>query len=217
VVVYGRRPEAGAVKTRLAATVGGAAAAGIYRELLLHSLSVAGEVDSEPVLSLADQVPDDWTPGGSVRIEVQVPGDLGERLAETFRLRFEEGCSEVLIIGSDCAELESRHLVEAFASLEFDAVVLGPARDGGYWLVGQRAPGYDLFSGIPWSTAETLTATRRRLRRLDLGWRESSTLADVDTATDLERFLESNRGNVELAGRLRRARDGHDDGSLEGA
>ena len=67
--------------------------------------------------------------------------------------------------------------------------MLGPADDGGYWLIGQRQPGYDLFSGIPWSSPDTLTCTRCRLRSLEVAWSELETLGDIDTGPDLEREI----------------------------
>ena len=68
-------------------------------------------------------------------------------------------------------------------------MVLGPAEDGGYWLVGQRAPGWTIFDRIPWSSPLTLRETRRRLRALELDWHELETLVDVDEGVDLDRVL----------------------------
>jgi rSAM/selenodomain-associated transferase 1 len=189
VVVYGRPPIPGAAKTRLAAGIGQGAAARVYGELLRHTLQVALSVDPGAVLSLATRVPDAWLPEPEIRTEIQAEGDLGTRLTESFRRRFCEGCTEVLIIGSDCAELKAAHLKDAWTRLESENVVFGPATDGGFWLVGQRPPARDLFSGIPWSTAAAMEAARQRMRELGVSWSELGILADVDTVEDLERFL----------------------------
>ena len=92
-------------------------------------------------------------------------------------------------------------------------VVLGPAVDGGYWLVGQRPPGIDLFSSIPWSTSSTLAATRERLSSLGTRWHELDELADLDTEQDLLRALSSRSVDSELADRLRSAGTGLGGGS----
>lgn len=90
-----------------------------------------------------------------------------------------------MIIGSDNARVLAAHILAAFDALEEDPVVLGPAEDGGYWLVGQRSPGVDLFKEVPWSSPNTLEVTRERLRRLDIRWKELVILPDIDTVEDL--------------------------------
>jgi rSAM/selenodomain-associated transferase 1 len=215
VVVYGRRPVPGEVKTRLAAELGNATAARLYDELLRHALEVATSVDPEAILALASPAGDGWMPDPPVRTELQVEGDLGERMAETFRSRFAEACTEVVLIGSDCALLRAAHLRDAFKGLRSASVVLGPALDGGYWMVGQRAPGHDLFRDVPWSSTNTLEVTRQRLLELSVPWSETATLADVDTLEDLERFLVSEGEDPVFVSRLRRARIRERRGSSE--
>jgi rSAM/selenodomain-associated transferase 1 len=191
VVVFGREPIAGRVKTRLAATVGEEAAVAVYRELLAHTLQVATSVDSDVVLAVAEPPAHAFRPPLDVAVEVQVAGNLGRRLAATFERRFSEGYRRVVVIGSDCPELAPHHLATALDGLSGHPVVLGPAADGGYWLVGATPPVPDVFSGIPWSTATVLGATRSRLRELELSWLELAELADLDTASDLTRVMES--------------------------
>jgi rSAM/selenodomain-associated transferase 1 len=194
---------AGEVKTRLAAGLGDEAAARVYAVLLRHTLEVARSVDAEAVLALAEQPGEGWLPDPPLRTELQTGVDLGARLHETFRLRFGEGCTRVIVIGSDCAELRPAHLEDAFESLETAEVVLGPALDGGYWLVAQRHPGHEIFSGIPWSTAAAMEATRRRLRKIGVIWSEIATLDDIDTVEDLESMLVSIDVDPMLVDRLR--------------
>jgi rSAM/selenodomain-associated transferase 1 len=205
VVVFGRQPVAGLVKTRLAATIGDRAAAAVYGELLEHTLRTAAESGLEVVLSLSDPATGGWSAKHVVRQEIQPSGDLGERLAGTFRRRFGEGHGRVVIVGSDCAAMGGHHLREAVDRLSNHPVVLGPAHDGGYWLVGQSTPGYDLFTGIPWSSPVTLAATRRRLGELGIGWTELDTLEDLDTEDALRRAVASRRVGTELADRLQAA------------
>jgi len=195
-VVFGREPVPGRVKTRLARAVGSGRAATVYRELLERTLAAALGTELPVVLSLASPLTGLWTPPAGLAVEVQGPGDLGIRMAEAFARRFAAGVDRVLLVGSDCPGVTSEHLLATVERLGRFPVVLGPARDGGYWAIGQRAPGTDCFAGVPWSSPRTLEATRDRLRALGVPWAETVTLADVDTVEDLE-LLEIGEGGRE--------------------
>ena len=205
IVVFGRQPVPGRVKTRLASAIGADAAAEIYAALLNHTLAVAAATGEEVVLSLAEEVRDGWRSPPGVRVELQGEGGLGDRMAESFTRRFAEGWGRVVIIGSDCAELAVGGLRRALDLLAEHRVVLGPATDGGYWAVGQRRPGVEMFESVPWSSPKTLDRTRRVLQSLGVGWHELDTLSDLDTAADLDRDLTSAGVPPVLADRLRRA------------
>ncbi len=204
-VVFGREPVPGKVKTRLAASVGDAAAARLYQVLLEHTLRVAVHPAWQTLLSLSEVPSPGWADRFDLPIEVQPAGDLGERLAATFALRFAEGRTRVAVVGSDCPQLAVGHLEAAFRSLARHQVVLGPSADGGYWLVGQRAPGVDLFSSIPWSSRDTLDATRRRLCELGVPALETDRLEDVDTLADLRRLMAGGGLGQDLRHRLQEA------------
>jgi len=205
VVVFGRDPRPGAVKTRLAAAIGADRAAEVYRALLEHTLAVAGasgfdirlSVASEPVERRMD-VP--W--------EVQPEGDLGVRLQAAFDRAFHRGARRVLVVGSDCAELAASHLRAAADALEGGALVLGPAADGGFWLIGQRAPGAAaLLDGVPWSTGRTLAVTVTNARKMGLEPVLLEELVDLDTIEDLAALRRRGRMPLELAAALRFAED----------
>jgi rSAM/selenodomain-associated transferase 1 len=202
VVVFGREPVSGRVKSRLATGVGEELAAAVYRELLEHTLWVAASIDADVVLALAEPPARGWRPERAVEVEVQVAGDLGRRLADAFDRRFAEGYQRVVVAGSDCPELAPHHLEGALDGLTRHPVVLGPACDGGYWLVGVRAPALDLFTDIPWSTPEVLDATRARLRALGVSWLELERLHDLDTEADLRWALDGETLSDELRNRL---------------
>lgn len=209
VVVFGRQPVAGGVKTRLAEAIGAEAAARVYTVLLEHTLRSACQTSALVVLSLARPPSRDWSPPAAVAVEVQGDGDLGSRMAEAFSRRFRDGWRRVVLVGSDCAQLSARHLTRALEELERAELVIGPAADGGYWLVGQRPPGVDLFSGVPWSTPQTLERTRARVSELGVGCVELETLADVDTVEDLDRLLSQGASvDARLVRRLLAARRG---------
>ena len=205
VVVFGREPAAGRVKTRLAAGIGGPAAARVYAVTIEHTLEAAVDSEARVVLSLAATPSGEWAPGIECSIEVQGTGDLGDRMADAFERRFSEGEERVIIIGSDCPLITPEHLQAAGEALADRDVVLGPAVDGGYWLVGQRRPGVDLFSDIPWSSHDTLETTRRRLAGIGAAWTELEELRDVDTREDLTAALNDSRLPEDLRRRLRHA------------
>ena len=205
VVVFGREPVPGRVKTRLAAGIGGPAAARVYAAIIEHTMAAAVASGARVVLSLAAPPSDAWTRGFDVRIELQCIGDLGDRMADAFERRFSEGEEWVIIIGSDCPLITPEHLQAAAEALADRDVVLGPAIDGGYWLVGQRRPGVDLFSDIRWSSHDTLDQTRQRLADVEASWTELEELRDIDTKADLVAALNDPSLPEDLCRRLRHA------------
>ncbi len=206
IVVFGRVPAPGRVKTRLAKVIGPDAAAEIYRALLDHVLAEVCATGLPVTLALADAAPlGDWRPPSDARVEIQVQGDLGRRMQTAFERRFAAGAHAVVLVGSDLPAIAAGHLTEATTALSRVPVVLGPAADGGYWLVGQLAPGFDLFSGVVWSAPETLTATRKRIGTLGIAHEEVSVQHDVDTLQDLETVLANAHLGEALRRRLERA------------
>ena len=206
IVVFGRQPVPGRVKTRLASAIGADAAAEIYAALLNHTLAVAAATGEEVVLSLAEEVRDGWRPPPGVRVELQGEGGLGDRMAESFTRRFAEGWGRVVIIGSDCAELAVERLSRA---LDLPGGAPGGAGACDRWrLLG----GGTATSGCARCSSrsrgrrpKTLDRTRRVLQSLGVGWHELDTLSDLDTAADLDRDLTSAGVLPVLADRLRRA------------
>ena len=202
VVVFGRVPEAGRVKTRLAAAIGAAAAAQVYTALLEHALAEALASGYPVTLALAEAVGPGvaWAPPPGIGVELQVGGDLGERMAAAFAARFATGVETVVLVGSDAPGLDAALMRRAAVACARVPVVLTPALDGGYALVAQRAPGAALFDGVPWSSPDTLAATRVVLQRLGIAHEELDAVRDIDTAGDLRSLL----ADPGLDGELRR-------------
>lgn len=198
IVVFGREPVPGRVKTRLARAIGAEAAAAVYAVLLRHTLDESLGTGLPVTLALAEPPSAAYRPPVSVRLAVQRPGTLGERLAAAFADRYAGGAAVVVLVGSDVPRLARHHLLGAAAACTDVPVALGPSPDGGYWVVAQRAPGLDLFSGVPWSVPGTLEATRAALRSRGLVWQELEELDDLDTMADLARALESSALGPEL-------------------
>jgi hypothetical protein len=185
VILFGREPLAGRVKTRLAAEIGAERAAQAYRLMLEHALREAAVSGMAVTMALADPPTPVWLPPSGVAVEVQQGATLGERMAASFARAFAAGASAAVLIGSDVPAITAALLREATAACADVPAVFGPSADGGYYLVAQRAPGTDLFAGVPWSSPRTLAATLARAERLGVPFRLLATLGDVDTAADL--------------------------------
>ncbi|KUG07544.1 TIGR04282 family arsenosugar biosynthesis glycosyltransferase [Solirubrum puertoriconensis] len=185
-LVFARYPELGKVKTRLAAGLGEPAALAAYEQLLVHTQTAAAPLVCNRTLWLAAAPPTHaaplW-PGWPQRLQPPNP-DLGQRMLHAFEQAFAAGAARVVIIGTDCPALSTSHLQQAFTELQTHEVVLGPAHDGGYYLLGMRKLYPELFSGITWSTDTVLRDTLRIAHNGQLQVAQLPTLRDVDTAAD---------------------------------
>ena len=185
-LIFVRRPEAGKVKTRIARRAGEAAALWIYHQLLRHTRRVADEVKADRYVFYADTPPaQDLWEETLYRKRQQVDGTLGMRMLAAFQEVFALGYRRAVIIGSDCHTLTPAHIYEAFIRLEACDVVIGPARDGGYYLLGLNRLIPSLFEGIDWSTSRVFDQTLQRVRRQHLTAHLLDTLSDVDEWEDV--------------------------------
>ena len=192
IAIMAKAPTPGLAKTRLIPALGAAGAARLQRRLTRMTLACALEAQLGAVTVWC--TPDSRhrffravrrTTG--VNLLVQAGGDLGNRMHTAFRLHCAQG--PVLVIGTDCPVLRPEHLREAArALLAGDDAVFCPAEDGGYALVGLRAPQPALFADMAWSTPSVMSATRARARAQGLRIREFETLWDVDLPDQLDRL-----------------------------
>ena len=187
--VFVKLPRPGAVKTRLVPALGAEVAASLYRVLAGHVLEITSPEPKEYERLVFYDPPDatqairEWLPAG--RLRRQAPGDLGRRMADAFARCFARGADRVALIGSDVPDLRRQDVLEAFAALETSDVALGPARDGGYYLVALRSPQPALFEAMAWSTAGVFEATLERARSSGLSCARLRPLRDVDTIDDV--------------------------------
>ncbi|MBD2767438.1 TIGR04282 family arsenosugar biosynthesis glycosyltransferase [Hymenobacter sp. BT664] len=186
-LVFARHPVLGQVKTRLAHAVGPEEALRVYHELLGRTRAAAEGLAVAKTLWLAgepvaDAAFEGW-PGYEQR--PQPAGDLGERMHQAFAAAFAAGATAAVIVGTDCPDLTTGHLSAAFHHLAQHDVVVGPALDGGYYLLGLRALVPDFFVDKAWSTSAVLAATLADADRLGLRVAHLPTLSDVDTVHDL--------------------------------
>jgi len=188
-IVFLRHPRPGEVKTRLLSALGGDVAAELYRVLaeavLQATVPRAGEYErlvffDPPEAAEALRA---WLPG--VRLLAQSGEDLGARMTDAFERAFRRGATRVVIVGTDAPGITRETVVDAFVALGEADVAVGPAEDGGYYLLGLRAPRPELFDGIDWSTPSVLDQTRARAAAAGLTMRELQRLRDVDTLDDL--------------------------------
>jgi rSAM/selenodomain-associated transferase 2/rSAM/selenodomain-associated transferase 1 len=190
-VVFTRFPESGKAKTRLIPAMGPERAAGLAREMTQHTLAWARELaESFPVsvevrfdggdaermaIAFGDGIP--YRPQGE--------GDLGCRMEHAFQEAFSEGSHRAVLIGTDCPEITPELILESLEQLATCDLVLGPASDGGYYLIGLRASAPQLFTEIAWGSERVLEQTLRRADQLSLNVSLLKTLSDVDCPEDL--------------------------------
>jgi len=197
-LVMARLPELGRVKTRLAASVGPQRALEVYRELAGHTLAVAEECartrDVRVTVLLDGDVaraPAEF--GRDAVFAAQSDGDLGDRLRAGLDTAFEADAQRACAIGTDCPGLTVARLGQAFDALAGSDAVIGPASDGGYYLIGFREPVWQAargpaFDDVPWSSARTRDVTVSGLLAAGLSAFHLDELDDVDTVKDLERW-----------------------------
>ncbi len=192
-IVFTRYPEAGKTKTRLIPALGAEGAAALQMQMTEHTLATihqlkrrgmplavdvrfAGGDPSQMQAWLGLQW--DYTPQGE--------GTLGDRLCRAFQEAFSRGATAVLAIGIDCPDITTEILTEAFSHLEASDVVIGPAKDGGYYLIGLSRFIPDVFRDINWGTETVLQQTLNWVKQLSLNAAQLEVLADIDRPEDLE-------------------------------
>lgn len=191
VIVFTRFPELGTTKTRMIPELGEEGATALHVALTRHALRTVETFCKQSSRELEVRFT-----GGSKTLmgEVygrhlnyrrQCKGDLGARLADAFVTAFCEGASRVVAIGSDCPDIHATDLAEAICSMPDFDVVLGPAFDGGYYLIGLCADQRQLFADIDWGSDQVLQQTLDRARRSDLRVHCLRSLSDIDRPTDL--------------------------------
>lgn len=190
-IVFARFPEAGHTKTRLIPALGADRAARLQETLTRRTLEVARRLctlrscDLEVRFTGGDFAQMSRLYGTDFRLARQEGAGLGERLEQSVDAALREGAKHVLVIGTDCPAMETTTLSEAFDALTRFDVALGPALDGGYYLIGLNENRPDLFQGVDWGTDQVLRQTLERARRTKCKVHQLQTLSDVDYPEDL--------------------------------
>ena len=185
-IIFVKNPEKGKVKTRLAETIGDEKALAVYNELLQITKSVADPLSVEKQIWYSRFVDEDdlWEQGPYEK-HSQKGESLGQRMQSAFQKAFSSGHQKVVIIGSDCASIRTEIVREAFDELVDHDLVVGPAQDGGYYLLGMSEFYPALFEDKTWSTSSVFESTMAQVENLNLSYHLLSTLNDIDTEDDL--------------------------------
>jgi rSAM/selenodomain-associated transferase 1 len=189
-VIFAKAPLPGVSKTRLIPALGLEGSAALAQRLLEHTVAQAVEADIGPVeLCVAPSIDHsiwrDVAIADNVSWSEQGQGELGERLSRAAQRQIEHG-EPLLLIGTDCPQLDAAHLIDAAAALEQYDTCLIPVSDGGYALLGLRRYTPSLFTGIPWSTDKVLQLTLQRISALGWSIKTLVQLHDIDEPGDLQ-------------------------------
>lgn len=184
-LIFTRNPKLGKCKTRLAATIGDQAALDIYMILMRHTAEITKNLNCSKEVYYSDEVPDNdlWGKDNYAK-RLQEGNDLGERMYNAFKSGFQKGYKKIILIGSDIYDLNSETIEEAFLEMENADFVIGPAADGGYYLVGMKTLNNEIFQNKNWGTESVLEDTLNNLNHKKVKLLEIKN--DIDVYEDLE-------------------------------
>jgi len=191
-IVFARYPTPGFAKTRLIPALGAEGAAKLQCRLTEHVLKTADEMQAVRGIDVevrftgsSQQEMQDRFGSNNTSFLPQCEGDLGSRLHDAAKAAFDAGTKKVVIVGTDCPDINAKYLIQAFDALNQSDIVLGPAFDGGYTLIGLKAPLPELFSGIEWGTDNVLSTTLEQCKAMKQKVRLLGAYSDVDHPEDL--------------------------------
>ncbi len=193
-IIFTRFPQPGKTKTRLSRVMGNEAAAACQRQMTEHMVAQSRELARHRAVDL--QIHYDgatlaemtaWL-GSDMTYHLQAAGDMGRRLAASFSFGFQGKRSKIILAGADCPSVSPALLGAAFAAMPQADLVIGPALDGGYYLIGMHGPHPELFVKIDWGTARVLPQTMDKAASLKLIIRQMDPLHDIDRPEDLKYF-----------------------------
>lgn len=187
IIILAKNPELGKVKTRLAASIGDESALNVYKFLLGHTFRVVNATGLDVHVFFSDFI-DESLIGFNSKFysHLQKGNDLGERLYHAFEKVNKSG-NNCIVIGSDCFQLSSKHLMACVEGLEIGDMVIGPSHDGGYYLLGMNEFHPSLFQDIQWSTEKVFQQTLDKAKKLGLRVIQLEKLHDVDDLESLQK------------------------------
>lgn len=189
-IIFVKNLLPGQVKTRLAATLGNDAAMDIYQQLLKSLHNKIQSLEVEKIVFYSEFMEDDIWDSAIFKKEIQQGNVLGERMENAFKVSLAAGNKKSIIIGSDCPAIDEHLLNIAFDQLDGCDIVIGPATDGGYYLLGMKKTYPFLFKDIEWSTDRVLQQTIELCNRNQLSYFLLPELSDIDEEKDLTYFEE---------------------------
>ncbi|WP_066221625.1 TIGR04282 family arsenosugar biosynthesis glycosyltransferase [Formosa haliotis] len=194
-IIFTRNPELGKCKTRLAKTIGDQNALDIYNILLQHTAKIAAPVKADRYVFYSENIQnEDLWDTELFRKKLQSGNTLGERMQHAFSDLFQNYYKKVIIIGSDILDLTTEMIDEAFNQLEHHDVVIGPAKDGGYYLLGMKTLAPHIFENKAWGTETVLQDTLKDLENKSVSLLEE--LNDIDTFEDIKTYPQLNKFTI---------------------
>ncbi|WP_421875908.1 TIGR04282 family arsenosugar biosynthesis glycosyltransferase [Marinoscillum sp.] len=186
-IVFVKNLIPGHVKTRLAKDIGIDGALDVYKYLIEHTYEVTKELDCSKAVFYSEyvEIEDIWDTD-EYKLLVQKGPDLGDRMLNAFKYAFDKGCEKAVIIGTDCWELSDEVVQEAFDKLDDHDVVIGPATDGGYYLIGMNKLYPGLFHDKKYSHDNVLKDVLTEIGQMDAEFHLLPELSDIDTFQDLK-------------------------------
>ncbi len=192
IIIMTRYPEAGRVKTRLLPALGAVGAARLHRQMVEHTVSSVKVFSAAAGAGIflffqggTKALMTAWL-GDEVEYLAQVAGDLGDKMRTALQTVFKRGFENVIIIGTDCPALDAEILAQAFSGLTRAGMVIGPAADGGYYLLGLKQVYAQLFEGISWGSDAVLKETLTAARKAGIRVQSLPELGDIDRPEDLK-------------------------------
>jgi len=204
VIVFVKNIRLGKVKTRLAKTIGDQAASEVYNELVNVTEKATTNLRADIRIYFSDEVVDTIWHGKNKA--VQNGNDLGERMKNAFHEGLNDGYKNIVLIGSDLPDISTEHINAGLLALNNTEIVFGPAKDGGYYLVGMSKLHNPVFDDKPWSQVNLLAITLEELNKNNISYTLLEPLNDIDTYEDL---IESNfyQSNDALKQRIKQLND----------
>lgn len=186
-IIFVKNPELGKCKTRLAATIGDEKALRFYKKMLERTLEVVTPAKAQKAVYYSSFIDnkDLWPESDNFTKRVQISGDLGLKMSTAFSEAFQQGYQSVCIIGSDCYELDTSIIDQAFEALQNTDAVIGPSTDGGYYLLGMNHLIPEVFNNKKWSTETVTPDTEQDFKQLKISYTKLKALPDIDTEEDL--------------------------------
>jgi uncharacterized protein len=184
-LIFTRNPELGKVKTRLATTIGAKNALQIYNFLLKHTQDIVAQIDVTKRVLYSEEINqnDIWN-NKLYQKKMQFGSDLGARMKNAFADGFEDDFKKIVIVGTDLLDLEVCDIEKAFSELDNHDLVIGPAKDGGYYLLGLKFIPDGIFSNKNWGTSTVLEATLSNLENFTICFLKTKN--DIDTFDDIK-------------------------------
>jgi uncharacterized protein len=189
-IIFVKNPILGKVKTRLAQTVGNDRALEFYKYLLSYTKSVTSSLDIDCFVFYSDFIDKDDLWDGQFKKELQQGDTLGIRMENAFGRIFSLGYKKAIIIGSDCLEITKELIEDSFEELEKVDFVVGPAHDGGYYLLGMHTLHSPLFYDKSWSTSKVFEQSIQDIEKISASYHVLPVLCDIDEVQNLEEINE---------------------------